>query len=122
MICEVDRVRQGFRFRRVIKWTGTIVCLMIIAAAVACIHWEYVFCRYAANRIVGLNGGALVVGWSSASIGGPLPSRFDVGSVWRTWEMSLSAWLSVGCWPQLVPAGPETWLTIPLWTPFALIA
>lgn len=118
-------MHRRHRRRRVLRWVGTVLSLLILAAAVACLRWQTVSVGAGWGWKIGLNSGAFVAAHERAS-----PSRSDewlsFGRVYGSRAELAERWGAFGLWPQDVTSstGPWTvrWVFVPLWMLFVLTA
>src|SRR5262245_33607746 len=110
------------RTRRLLKWCGTTLCVLILGVAVLSFRWQY----------CGLMGYSVTLYARGGSIEAYWVGRFPHLFAWPEWESSVPlnhwpewkyAWSQQPTWPTLThPSRGESLLTIPLWLPFVLIA
>src|SRR5436190_20550167 len=91
------RMLPRSRFRRLIKWTGTLMCGVIVLAAAACLRWSYVSMDSACGW-VGIGAGALRA--ASPSNRYLLePAGLHAGNFYESWADLRTAWRSSAAWP-----------------------
>jgi hypothetical protein len=116
------------RWRGLLKWSGTLACLLILLAAAACLKWGGIEVSDGATWAVTLAVGSLGVTWgtTSSSWGNPIVEFYSQGIrfVPRYWtgQRAIDAWARYGLLPKSdgVTARGGT-ITVPLWIPFLLI-
>jgi hypothetical protein len=113
----LDRVKGRGRQRRVAKWAGLVVCLLIVAAWCASIRWGFGYGTVLSSRYsCYVAAGAL----SLVYRGGAAPLD---PSQWSSWAHDSQ----VDWWPMWENYSPfGTWymqqqFTLPLWMPFVLL-
>jgi len=106
------------RLRTLLKWSGTLACLLILLAAAACLRWRWI--DSAADGL-----GARIEGGSVFIVYGPLADELflrrglNIGGSFATWQDAAEPFARWGVWPYL--DGTPVWVSIPLWIPFVLI-
>jgi len=120
-------MKRRFRFRWLLKWTGTTACVVILVAAAACLRWRGVLFIAGDRFFAGIYGGAIYWQWA-----GPWqPSRVlallqDISLGFDVHEGSPD-WRGDGLSPRYVPASSNfgtfrySWASFPLWIPFVLL-
>jgi hypothetical protein len=110
-------MKRRTRLRRVAKWAGMIICVLVVGAWVASLRWMLVGVNYRSFDGAGLRQGGVVLAL------GKLP-RTDL---WHPWEVGWTATRR----PPVAPLGwwPFTWeeevcdgVFVPLWMLFAALA
>ena len=123
-------MRRRSRTRRVLRWIGTITCVLIVGlTAVSVLYYcEYGFAIGQANIAIFGSGGCvsflLVLDSSSPGVPSPRSDLPPVGLVTRRCHKLSWAWQIVVRWNP--NRGPPDWnrrlVRLPLWMPFVLVA
>jgi len=104
------------RLRGLLKWTGTLACLLILLAAAACERWRRVAC-VAANGEMGVcDGGAYLYWWKHESDFFPLEIAIGPYGHHGIGQRGL-----VRGWPEARFVAGFNLIVVPLWMLFVLI-
>jgi hypothetical protein len=115
--------------RRLLKWVATVLCLLIVLAAVANLRWCAIGVNSGGNYAVEVCGGAFAFWWKVQTVQWIIPKTampqrwwvtdYPVGASdpprWFWW------WLQARVPRRCFQAG-QRWVTIPLWIPLVLLA
>ncbi len=117
---------RRLRWRALLKWSGTLACLLILLAAAACLRWRYVAINVGRNSLVSIQEGSVWVGWGGSGwLGHSMPRAVQVGPPYANLGAAADNWSKRGIlWPQwrdLRPWGIGVDIRVPLWIPVVLL-
>jgi hypothetical protein len=102
--------------RGLLKWTGTLACLLILLAAAACLRWQVIQVGDGRTFDIAAAGGRMSVGWGPWGVYG-----ISVGPRLNTWKEIVAEWDRHALWGiSAAHVARGGWLTFPLWMPFVL--
>jgi hypothetical protein len=104
---------------RVLKWTGTIACILIVVAGVMTLPRKYLSLTGVAVGDVGICGGAFIMTWGDFGFGGYTSDRFEIGPAADS--ESLANWRKFGLWPARFVRRDSGYIVVPLWIPLLMI-
>ena len=125
-------MRRRSRLRRLLKWTGTLACILILLGAAACLKWWRIAAYSVAvdggeSRVIGIIQGGLFVYWNDRGLPGVshLKAGFwiDADSIWDGWAVCVEGWRLYGVTPEFQFERHAAYgsVVIPLWIPFLLV-
>jgi hypothetical protein len=112
------------RLRTLLKWSGTLACLLILLAAAACLRWHSIRVSDGRTFYIAAVGGRMYVGWGPWVKETFYSAGTSVSPRLNTWEETVAYWTRQGpLWgidrTDYEPDGGR--LTFPLWMPLVLI-
>lgn len=107
---------------RILKWTGTASCALILLATVACLRWYAVGVGFGPPFGITLSGGAVNVYVEHAHQPGPPPWTSPEGVIFihRDSFPARTAWWQLGVVPSFMDNSHLYVLHVPLWILFLL--
>jgi hypothetical protein len=111
------------RWRTLLKWSGTLACLLILLAAAVCLRWRFIQVGDGRSFYIRAAGGTMSVGWGPWVGWGRWVHGIAVGPRLNTWGEIVAEWTD-GHAPWGISAADVAggrWLSFPLWIPFLLI-
>jgi hypothetical protein len=102
-----------------LKWSGTLACLLILTAAFLGLKWRNIRIGFAESGVQ-VSGGSLELLWKG---GWKIKPGINLGPTYRTWGDVLEIWRDSALVPyrQSFTPGYMECVSLPLWIPFVLI-